>query len=100
LPAVLLTWQWLRAHRTPTRLQATGPGRPPAHLAVLLALYLTWWYAPALSFTSDALRFCGVSMLLGALRGDAGCEVLAVPNWLLGRDDQAGLRRVPAHRPP
>ncbi len=29
-------------------------------------------------------------MLLAALRGYAGCEVLAVSNWLLGRDDQIG----------
>jgi hypothetical protein len=29
-------------------------------------------------------------MLLAALRGDGGCEVLAVSNWLLRRDDQVG----------
>jgi hypothetical protein len=29
-------------------------------------------------------------MLLAALRGYAGCEVLAVSNWLLRRDDQVG----------
>jgi hypothetical protein len=29
-------------------------------------------------------------MLLAAVRGDAGCEVLAVSNWLLRRDDQIG----------
>jgi hypothetical protein len=29
-------------------------------------------------------------MLLAAVRGYAGCEVLAVSNWLLGRDDQIG----------
>ncbi len=29
-------------------------------------------------------------MLLAAVRGYAGCEVLAVSNWLLGRDDQLG----------
>jgi len=34
--------------------------------------------------------FYGASMLLAAVRGDAGCEVLAVSNWLLGRDDQIG----------
>lgn len=54
-------------------------------------LYLTPWYAPALWFASDAaLVFYGTSMVLAALRGDAGCEVLAVSNWLLGRDDQMG----------
>ncbi len=47
--------------------------------------------ALALAFTSDAaLLFYGASMLLAALRGYAGCEVLAVSNWLLGRDDQIG----------
>lgn len=37
-----------------------------------------------------ALPFYGVSMLLAALRGYAGCEVLAISNWLLRRDDQVG----------
>jgi hypothetical protein len=60
-------------------------------LRVFLALYLTPWYAPALRFTSDAaLLFYGSSMLLAALRGYAGCEVLAISNWLLRRDDQVG----------
>jgi hypothetical protein len=36
------------------------------------------------------LLFYGTSMLLAAVRGYAGCEVLAVSNWLLGRDDQIG----------
>ena len=90
-PALLLCWQWLRARRTPTRLQATGPLANVVNLAVFLALYLTPAYAPALSITSDAaLLFYGASMLLAALRGYAGCEVLAVSNWLLGRDDQIG----------
>ena len=41
--------------------------------------------------TSDAaLLFYGASMLLSAARGYAGCEVLAVSNWLLRRDDQVG----------
>jgi hypothetical protein len=39
--------------------------------------------------TSDAtLIFFGSAMLLTALRGDAGCEILAPSNWLLRRDDQ------------
>jgi hypothetical protein len=41
--------------------------------------------------TADAADlFYGTSMLLAALRGYAGCEVLAVSNWLLRRDDQVG----------
>lgn len=34
--------------------------------------------------------FFGVSMLVAALRGYAGCEVLAVPNAVTGRRDQIG----------
>ncbi len=83
-PAVLVGLQWLRARRTPTRLEATGPVGHALNLAVFLALYLA-------EPTSDAaLIFYGASMWLAALRGHAGCEVLAVSNWLLRRDDQVG----------
>lgn len=59
--------------------------------AIFFALYLTPFYAPALAFTSDAaLIFYGASMLLAAARGYAGCEVTAISNWLLHRDDQVG----------
>lgn len=91
VPAALLVWQWWRARRGRPRLAATGPAGHALNVAVFLALYLTPWYAPALRFTSDAaLLFYGSSMLLAALRGYAGCEVLAVSNWLLGRNDQVG----------
>ena len=90
-PAVLLSWQWLRARRTRARLSATGPVGHTVNIAVFLALYLTPSYAPPLEFTSDAaLLFYGASMLLAAVRGYAGCEVLALSNWLLRRDDQVG----------
>src|SRR6266516_3850520 len=91
LPAVLLGWQWWRARRGRPRLRATGPLGHGLNIAVFLALYLTPWYAPALRFTSDAaLLFYGISMLLAAARGYAGCEVLAISNWLLRRNDQIG----------
>jgi hypothetical protein len=90
-PAVLLGWQWWRARRGRPRLRATGPLGHGLNIAVFLALYLTPWYAPSLRFTSDAaLLFYGTSMLLAALRGYGGCEVLALSNWLLRRDDQVG----------
>ena len=90
-PGVLLTWQRWRSRRHPTRLEATGPVFQVLNVSVFLALCLTPNYAPALEVTSDgALVFYGVSMLLAALRGYGGCEVLAVSNWLLGRDDQVG----------
>jgi hypothetical protein len=83
-PAVLVGLQWLRARRIPTRLDATGPVGHALNLVVFLVLYLP-------EPTSDAtLIFYGASMWLAALRGDAGCEVLAASNWLLHRDDQVG----------
>lgn len=90
-PLTLLAWQWLRARRDPTRLQATGPVGTAINMVVLLGLFLTPWYAPPLSFTSGAaLVFYGASMLLAALLGYGGCEVLAISNWVLRRDDQVG----------
>ena len=83
-PAALVGLQWLRARRTPSRLEATGPLGHALNLAVFLVLYL-------LESTSDAtLIFYGASMWLAALWGYAGCEVLAASNWLLSRDDQVG----------
>ena len=91
LPAGLLAWQWLRSRSTPTRFEATGPLATTLNIAIFFALVLTPWYAPPLSFTSGvALVFYGASMLLAAVRGYGGCEVLAVSNWLLRRDDQVG----------
>ena len=90
-PALLLAWQWGRARRTTTQFCATGPVGFALNCGIFFALYLTPFYAPALAFTSDAaLLFYGSSMLLAALRGYAGCEVLAISNWLLRRDDQVG----------
>jgi hypothetical protein len=83
-PSLVLALQWLRTRRTPTPLEATGPVSHALNLAVFFTLYL-------MEATSDAaLIFYGTSMLLAALRGYAGCEVLAMSNWLLRRDDQIG----------
>jgi hypothetical protein len=85
-PAVALGSQWWRARRGAGRLHAVGPVAHLVNIAVFLALYLSPWSA-----TSDAaLLFYGASMLVAAARGYAGCEVLAVSNWLLRRDDQIG----------
>jgi hypothetical protein len=90
-PTILLAWQWRRSRRHPEQLRATGPVASVVNLAVVAALYSTPWYLPALSVTSDAaMIFYGASMLLAAARGYAGCEVLAVSNWVLRRDDQIG----------
>ena len=90
-PAMALGWQWCRARRNPGRVVAIGPLWHALTVVVFLALYLTTWYAPAVSALSDAaLLFYGASMLAAAARGYAGCEVLAISNWVLHRDDQVG----------
>jgi hypothetical protein len=91
-PVLLLAWQAWRAHRNPGRLVAvTGLAGHLLTFGVFLVLYTTTWYAPPIDFVSDAaLLFFGSSMLLAAYRGYAGCEVLAISNWLLRRDDQVG----------
>ena len=90
-PTVLLTWQWIRARTAKTRYEATGPLATTINIAVFIALVLTPLYAPPLSFTSNAaFLFYGASMLLAAARGYGGCEVLAISNWILRRDDQIG----------
>ena len=90
-PALLLAWQWIRARTANTRYEATGPLATTINIAVFIALVLTPLYAPPLSFTSNAaLAFYGASMLLAAARDYGGCEVLAISNWILRRDDQIG----------
>src|SRR5260370_22234630 len=90
-PAVLLAWQWLRARSSTTRFEATGPVGTAINMAVFFALVLTPRYAPPFAFTSDAaLVFSGASMLLAALPGYAGCEGLAISDWVLGRAGRVG----------
>ncbi|MFC7343108.1 hypothetical protein [Saccharopolyspora griseoalba] len=106
-PLVALAGQAWRARRRPERLVAlTGLLGHLVTLVVFLLLYGTVWYAPLIGFVSDAaLLFFGSSMLLAAARGYAGCEVLAISNWLLRRDDQLGcvvfdaLDRLDPRRP-
>lgn len=90
-PAVFITWQYLRARRNPTRLEANSPIATVLNVVIFFAFYFTFVYAPSIDFMSDAvLIFYGLSMLLAALRGYGGCESLAISNWLLKRDDQIG----------
>ena len=84
LPATVILFQvlWLRFTTAP--LNATGPIGFFINFAVGAVLFI--W-----SFTRDAaLLFYGSSLLLAAVRGYAGCELTAIGNWLLRRDDQVG----------
>ncbi len=84
LPAGLLAFQKIRLRFTQETLDATGP----IGFAVNLCLGITLFLIPLTS--ESAVLFYGVSLLLAAVRGYAGCEVLAISNWLLQRDDQVG----------
>ncbi len=88
-PVLVLAYHWWRIRHNPAHFQDTSPLSIALGVALPLALYFTWWYAPAFSVTSDAvLLFVGGSMVLAALRGYAGCELLSFSNWLLRRYDQ------------
>lgn len=88
-PTLVLAWHIWRIRRNPERFHDTSPLSFILSVALPLAVYLTGWYVPALWFTSDAtLIFVGSALLLAALRGAAGCEFLALSNWLLRRTDQ------------
>src|SRR5262245_41412253 len=86
-PAVLLAIQWIRSRRTASPLDETGPIATAVNILVFALLAITA-LVPSISFIGfAAIAFYGSSMLLAAARGYAGCEVLAVSNWLLRRDD-------------
>jgi len=84
MPAVVLAGvlSWVRARPAPIR--ATGPVGHLLNLAVLIPLF-------ALPATAGAsFLFYGTSMLVAAARRASGCELTAISNALLHRDDQVG----------
>ena len=86
-PAVLLLMQVLRSRVSSAPLRATGPVGHAVNAAIIVALFLL----PFPREVRDAVAlFYGASMLVATWRGYAGCEVLAISNWLLRRDDQVG----------
>ena len=83
-PGVVLAAQALRLRYTRDTLQATSGLGFCLSTGVAAALFLV-------PETQDAvLLFFGSSLVLAALRGYAGCEVLAISNWVLRRNDQVG----------
>jgi hypothetical protein len=84
IPAAVAGLLALRATRTQRPLRATGPLGHLANAAVFVPLFAH----PATVGT--ALLFYGGSMLIAAARRTGGCEVTAIANALLNRDDQVG----------
>ena len=86
-PGVLLVAQALRARFSSAPLCATGPVGHAVNAAIIVGLVVL----PFPPDVRDATAlFYAASLLVAAWRGYAGCEVLAIPNWLLRRNDQVG----------
>jgi len=98
MPALAVVAQLARLGVARTTLHATDALAACLNLAVAAILLVTPWTS------HPTFVFLGASMLLAAWRGYAGCETLAISNWLLHRDDQVGcmlftpLDRAEAHR--
>jgi hypothetical protein len=84
MPAIATGLLALRARRSPRPLRAT---RPLGHLANV-AVFVPLFAHPAT--VGSALLFYGGSMLVAAARRSGGCEVTAISNAVLHRDDQVG----------
>ncbi len=88
-PALVMAWHLWRIHRNPVPFVDDSPLSFVLSLLLPLAAYFLGWLVKPLWFTSDAtLIFVGSSLILAGLRGSAGCELLALSNWLLRRTDQ------------
>ncbi|MGH2851929.1 MAG: hypothetical protein ACRDLP_15095 [Solirubrobacteraceae bacterium] len=84
MPVVVVGAQFARLAFTRRPLAETGHLASCVNCAAIVGLL-------TVSPTRDAtLVFLGTSLLLAAARGYAGCETLAISNWLLRRDDQVG----------
>lgn len=79
LPVAVIAVLWLRGWKAPP-LRLFGPVGYTVNFGLAGLLLLV--------ATVPALLFYGVSMLLAAWRGYAGCEILAIQNWATGRDDR------------
>jgi hypothetical protein len=68
-----------RRSAPPLRLGAAGHLVTAAHVAVTVTLV-----------PEAAALFYGSMALVAGLRGNGGCEITALANWLRGRDDRVG----------
>jgi hypothetical protein len=65
-------------------LRFTGPGGHALNCAVMVALAANPYTGGA------ATLFYAATLLVAAWRGQPGCEVTVLSNWILSRDDQVG----------
>jgi hypothetical protein len=84
LPALTLMIG-LAARRSAARpLRFTGPVGHALNCAVIVALVANPYTG------GGAALFYAATVLAAAWRGQPGCEVTVLSNWILGRDDQVG----------
>ena len=84
LPALTLILGLTARRYTRRPLRFTGPAGHALNCLVILALVVNPYTGAA------AALFYAATLLVAAWRGQPGCEVTVVPNWLLRRDDQIG----------
>ena len=84
LPGLLLLGQAVRLRYT------KAPLRETSHLGFCLNFAIAGALIIASPTRASAFLFLGASLLVAARRGYAGCESLAISNWLLRRDDAVG----------
>ena len=86
LPAIvmLVVIASQRVLGTSAYLRATGPVGTLINLSMIVALFAIPWT------TEIAYFFYGVPMFLAAWRGYPGCEMLAISNLALRREDELG----------
>ena len=59
-------------------------------LALVVGVEIALSFATPLDGAVAIWIFIGLSVLVAAVRGDAGCEAVAIPNALAGRSDPTG----------
>jgi hypothetical protein len=84
LPALSLLLGLAARRYAAEPLRFTGPAAHAVNCAAIVALLVT-------PYTGDAVSlFYAATLLVAAWRGQPGCEITVVPNWILRRDDHVG----------
>jgi hypothetical protein len=85
LPAVTVALGLVAQRYTHGPIRLTGPLGIALNMAVIVALIANDVTGP-----EGAMTFYSMTMLIAALRGQAGCEATVVSNLVLRREDQIG----------
>jgi hypothetical protein len=84
LPALTVAGGLAARRHASAPLRFTGPVAIAVNCGVIVALVANPYTGGA------ATLFYAAALLVGAWRGQAGCEGTVISNWILGRDDQVG----------